>query len=560
MATGLLLLIYVSFICLAWGLLAARLLSITGLIGSIRYLAVPVLCICGASILMMFGNLISWFWPLDNWILQAAMLLVSITAILSNRSLIRSYLPKFSRHSKPDLLLLGLGILMLVLLLQHHSHSIVHPDTLAYHAPIIRWIEKYPQIPGIANLNSRLGLQSSWFVGSSMFSYSFLGLNSIGFLNLAVLSWFVLFLLLQIRNAIEKKNWSSALICLLLLAITWGNYTQIRLTASSASPDFITAIYILLIIFLFWRIPVEQYRIRIPLLLLLGATAVAIKLSAIPILILPLILFVLYFKTIGAYCIRWATVFFLLIILPVLARNYMASGYPVYPSAVLSVNQPDWIIQKGKQLYDYKNVSAYARMQPADDSITVFKVADAPLNYWLPAWWKLRASIDKAILLLGTLLLTLCIITGFRWFRKQDYPLILTLAGGCIFWFLFAPDPRFGYGFLMGLAGVLIFRFPGIGISQLTFKRITLASLTLLFFLVVALTVYRFGTQYEKGQLIFPKGLSPVPYHISSQGIVEPTTIPCLCGGLPQPCSCTPREVEWRGNSVLQGFRRKVTP
>lgn len=560
MATGFLLLLYVSFICWSWGLLAARLLSFAGLISPIRHLAFPILCLCGASVLMMFGNLISWFWPLDSWILQIVLLLVSITTLFFNQSLIHTYLPKFSLHSKSDLSLLCLGALMLVLLLQHHSHSIVHPDTLAYHAPIIRWIENYPQIPGIANLNSRLGLQSSWFVGSSMFSYSFSGLNSIGFLNLSILSWFVLFLLLQIRNALEKKKWGTSLICILLLAISWGNYTQIRLTASSASPDFIAAIYIFLIIFLSWRIPAEQYRIRIPLLILLGSTAAAIKLSAIPILLLPFILCVFYFRTIGGDCIKWGAVFFLLIIIPVLGRNYMASGYPLYPSGVLSVNQPDWIIQKDKQLYDYKNVSAYARMQPGDDSETIFQVADAPLTYWLPAWWKLKAPVDKAILLSLAFLVLLGMATGFQKVEKQDYPLIITLAGGCLFWFLFAPDPRFGYGFLMGLAGVLIFQFSSIERPQLILKKITFACITLLFFLVTALTVYRFGNQYEKGQLIFPKGPAPVPYRISSGGIVEPAIMPCLCAGLPQPCSCVPQEAERRGNSVLQGFRHKLTP
>jgi hypothetical protein len=48
----------------------------------------------------------------------------------------------------------------LLLILVMSTWTIVHPDTLGYHAQTIQWIEKYKAIPGLVHLHVRFGYQA----------------------------------------------------------------------------------------------------------------------------------------------------------------------------------------------------------------------------------------------------------------------------------------------------------------------------------------------------------------------------------------------------------------
>ena len=73
------------------------------------------------------------------------------------------------------------------------SWTVIHPDTLGYHAQTIQWIEKYKAVPGLAHLHVRFGYQWLWFVDSALFGFSFTGKEGITLLNSTVLFWFFIF-------------------------------------------------------------------------------------------------------------------------------------------------------------------------------------------------------------------------------------------------------------------------------------------------------------------------------------------------------------------------------
>ena len=84
--------------------------------------------------------------------------------------------------------------------------TIVHPDTLGYHAQTIQWIEKYKAVPGLVHLHVRFGYQGLWFVDSALFGFSFSGKEGITFLNSTVLFWFFIFFINRINHNFFKEG------------------------------------------------------------------------------------------------------------------------------------------------------------------------------------------------------------------------------------------------------------------------------------------------------------------------------------------------------------------
>src|SRR5204863_8228484 len=128
-----------------------------------------------------------------------------------------------------------------------------------------------------------------------------------------------------------------------LLVISTWSYTQVRLTATSASPDFIAAIFILIIIYLLLEKELKHLDSSNWLLVaFLSLVAVTIKLSVAPILLVAIVpaLLGLMKRTIKLFF----TILFISIIVlsPFIARNIITTGYIVFPSTDIDVANVDW--------------------------------------------------------------------------------------------------------------------------------------------------------------------------------------------------------------------------
>src|ERR1700722_3645896 len=115
-------------------------------------------------------------------------------------------------------------------------------DTDSYHIQMIKWIQEYGSVPGIANLHLRFGFNTSWFTSIGLFSYPVAGLNSYLVLNGLLSIWFCYFLLQKIfilsniQNVAGFSNlWIGLLVLLLLCFLNWP---IIRGSSSSANYDF----------------------------------------------------------------------------------------------------------------------------------------------------------------------------------------------------------------------------------------------------------------------------------------------------------------------------------
>ena len=549
--------IYITIICFAWGVFVYRLLG--GDSKNTEYIPhLSILCLLGFAAISAIAGILSLFMPLGGWQAQLIVLLPSVIFLLrTHRKIIIEKIRIELILLRPPALILF--FVCLVMLLVMSSWKIVHPDTLGYQAQSIQWIEKYKVIPGIVHLHTRFGYQGLWFTSCALFSLKFLGSNATTFLNTTILLWYTLFIVFKINKSIlQKENYLKEIFWILLLAISFWSYTQVRLTATSASPDFIANLFIWAIIYLLTDKKVSG-KIKWLLISLLSLTAITIKLSALPVIIFFIIAAILFLKEKEIRLFMLLVVMAVITLLPFVARNVISSGYIVFPTTAVDIVNADW--KYNTQLTNLENdyIKAYARTETDRSKEAIESSVNMKLSKWLPAWWANRSLADKTILIV----FALTFFTSLLWFKKiisTDLNIkiaLMIMLVGIIFWFINAPDPRFGFGFLIGFIAI---------VSNFLIPATRLKKLVLLFSLaaaVIAISVYsayRFNHFFKGDQWLQPLGIEKINYKTIKCGEIKinqpPANFPF--GNIPVPCtddSC--EHFILRGLKITDGFRAK---
>jgi hypothetical protein len=182
---------------------------------------------------------------------------------------------------------------------------------------------------------------------------------------------------------------------------------------------------------------------------LLACWAVAVKLSSLPILLLPLYLLararpVQRRPALAALLASGA------VILPTVLHTAVLSGYLVYPFPALDLLPVDWKVPAARAWDDLHWVQSWARVPGKSPN----EVLTMPLGAWLPGWFERFPSLEKAALLTGLALgppyLAVALAGGppAKW-PLDRLALVATTALGLAFWFFTAPDARFGWNFLV---------------------------------------------------------------------------------------------------------------
>ena len=560
MLTTLLAWIYISFLSWLWGILFFQ--FIKKIIKS--ELQIPhfsITCITGLSAITVIAGTLSLFIALGEWWVQFLFIIPCLTLFFKKDS------PAFFAALKKEFqnlhffsMILLSACLLLILVMS--SWTIIHPDTLGYHAQTIQWIEKYKAVPGLAYLHVRFGYQWLWFVDTALFGFSFTGKEGFNILNSTVLFWFFIFIINRINyNFFRVGKNLYGLFWMALLAISMWSYTQVRLTATSASPDFIAALFTLVIIYLL----LENDR-KVPeastwlLVSFLALVAVTIKLSVAPLLLVAAV------PALLGLAKRKSRQFFTILLLavvtlsPFVARNIITSGYILFPLTFIEAPNIDWKYDPALAQYEKNYVTAYARKPgviPGEISM-VNKMSPAK---WLPVWWQKRSVADKIIMTLLVFSFISAILSIKKIHSSGFVPLLLliTLLTGIIFWFVNAPDPRFGFGSIIGFTGVvfyLVFKEKQVSIG----KNVLIALLLISTASILTYTGYRFMNFFNKEQLITPLGIEKTEYKtFVCEGIKFNSPGPNKdFGNIPVPCTDLECDnFSPRGNRVEKGFRAK---
>ena len=242
-------------------------------------------------------------------------------------------------------LFLFVGVFLFVLL---SALQPVNGDTQIYHLQIIQWQNRYKVVPGVANLYPRFGLGSNWFNLISLFYWPIFKNENFTYLNAGFVIWFFIWLFskwhfyFQKRDTVNFQPLSAFYFLLLIYCMfDWQLY---RDSANSTNYDFaVNAFTIIICSFFIEGVATDKSRNEFSFIaLLFTLCAISFKLSGIF-----LLLFIFYHVLISWRTVKWifAIVTGVLVLLPVLIKNYIITGYPLFPSP-LSINAPDWVLAK----------------------------------------------------------------------------------------------------------------------------------------------------------------------------------------------------------------------
>ncbi|MEW6658416.1 MAG: hypothetical protein AB1424_07125 [Thermodesulfobacteriota bacterium] len=442
-------------------------------------------------------------------------------------------------------------------------------DTGLYHAQAIRWIEEYPVIPGLGNLHGRLAFNSMWFLANALFGFSFLQLQPFHVLNGFLLLIFLFICLQGLSNLIKGQYHFSNI---LRAAIALPGLLVFKDQLSSPTPD-IPAALLICLLFVYYVQSLENLgevpeQLFSPLICFLAAWAITIKLSALP---LALFMAVMAGKEIARGRPRNLLLLaggVAILVLPYFLRNIWLSGYLLYPFPGLDLFHFDWQVPPAAALAEKRAVEAFAR----DPGYVLTPAASPSAFSWVPTWFHHTladyGSKLVRIFLPGLVILLDCLvnlITRKTWkidFREigRNAVLYLAAAAGLLFWFLTAPDPRFGMGYLI-IAVVIIF-IPLLKAFDYRVTQLFPWSLALLMlYFMAAFLPQDFPTLGQRLWL-------PAPYpqerlaeeEIQGHQVFFPRNRGGKCWYAPLPCTYYPVKFEFRGAGIKDGFKARSAP
>jgi hypothetical protein len=418
--------------------------------------------ILGVVVIGAAGMLINVFAPLGGYV-AIATVCVGAAAFAARLRAVWSSLGERPRAS-------ALAMLALVVVFGVGSGLTgLHGDTALYHLQSLGWMEQSKVVFGIANIHDRLGFNSIWRIVAGMLDVPGMGRRGIFLPNFAMyVIVFGGFLQLAFRSTWSQvRHPVTNLFATCVMVLFMGSAIQIPFDYISIGPSYDSPTW-LLTLYALWRyleIRESQSGDDADRLMVIAATALAImvKVSTVPLVLLIPVVLRGHVRLLRHPLTLTVTITGMLW----LATGLVSSGCLVFPAASTCIEALPWSIPKALAQFQADSITAWAR-NPTINFMTSLHNWD-----WLAAWPKTmlanRPFVPTTCITLGVLTAALagCAIFDLVAPRAQRLerptsmhaPLagafVIALAGAG-FWFLKAPDPRFGLGFLFAVAAVLL--------------------------------------------------------------------------------------------------------
>jgi len=563
MVIGILGIIYIFLILAIYGYGAVTLLFNNKSTESLPKL--PLVLFFGLVVVATLASFTSLFIRI-NWEFQLFLLLGAVLLIIFViRKPIRfqfSFFKNFTFIQKIGaLFLVGCLILTLIQAVQEPTNS----DTGIYHAQTIHWIESYPVVPGLANLHERLGYNSSWLMLNAVFSFSFLGIQSFhlvsGFLFFAMILSFYQ----GIHNLLAKKFLLSNFLRLgFFMATFFFLFDQV----SSPGTDAPATLFL-------WFILAESVSLlenepklldsKEPVILsLICVFSLTIKLSTAPILLLPLFWMIFKLLKKNYQSIGRFVIFSFVIMIPYVVRNFIQTGYPVFPGFPMDIFHFDWALPVGRVKEEGVVIHWFAMLSSVPlEAFLTMSFKDQANNWFanlIPRYKAILMTLPVGILFN----LILCVFKKWRVFLREKAGFLLTVLVfiiGDLFWFFSAPSIRFGFGFLLGAVFLVLFPFVLFLVNQLKNFQGIAVWFILIAFIGLAFINFRTVIHFKNfsSVLLFPKEYptwSSAPCNFFDFQLLCQADYDS-CWYSPFPCAIRGNmQVEMRGSDYSDGFRQ----
>jgi hypothetical protein len=351
-------------------------------------------------------------------------------------------------------------------------------DTGLYHLQLIEWLEHSPKIFGLVNLHSRFGVNSIWFLVVSMFDFVRAGHEGIFLVNAALFTAVIGALIHPILDGAPREpaapvtnSGIANLYAVIVAGVLLADAATIMFNQLFAGPenDLPAALLVIYAFCVFLRIfeADGDRRSRLLQLLVVSVMAVMIKITTAPVLLL---LPVAAYAVTGSdrsrmvQLVREPVLTCLFVVgIAWMAGGLISSGCIAFPVASSCIAALPWTPPIADIHQFAALVTAWAR-SPNEH------FQEAATGWaWLRDWPSMMLAHRVFIPVAGW---SFAIAAGIgigialvdRYIFKAKRPdraggagmgmigyATLTACLGNLFWFLAAPDPRFGIGFLLAL-------------------------------------------------------------------------------------------------------------
>jgi hypothetical protein len=339
-------------------------------------------------------------------------------------------------------------------------------DTGLYHLQAISWVEHHRRVFGLANLHVRFGFNSIWLVDAALLDIERPARYGPFLLNAAL---YIAILAAMTEALIRRQAGAGGATAgrvygWAMVAILMANARYLLFDSLSASPnnDTPAALLSLYAVWLFLRLfETEGAADRGPAFLALTVVAaldVMAKLSSLPILLLPLMAAVAIRRE-DLVLPKPGVALLALCVVAWLATGIASSGCLAFPAVSSCISGPPWTVPADMTRLTAETVAGWAR-SPTDGYLAAATgwgwLADWPTTVLAHRPFLLPLAASQAFLLLliaGAIVIDLARANGRSTRRRREETACLAalaaMGAGILFWFLLAPDPRFGLGFLL---------------------------------------------------------------------------------------------------------------
>lgn len=316
-------------------------------------------------------------------------------------------------------------------------------DNETYYIQTIKWLNEYGFVKGLANLHMLLGQNSTWHVLQAGFNFPFIShsLNDLNGFVFVIMSFLFIEKLNHYQSNPDIESFNLGL--MLLFSLFLFQFIN------APSPDLIIFLIAPYLFYLFTTTYKSITRNDFMVLLSLTIFLCFIKVTAIVLLLLPLILFIKHFSLfkaeIGLYFILSSITLIVFI-----SKNTIISGYPLYPVQQFNIINLDWKVPTEVMEF-YKLGTDFDGMTQSNNTDVGFF---EKLKFWLFSP-KLDGLFNKVYLLL------LMIFPFFIYkLENKTQLLIIYLIAIIQFILLWFTSPQYRFFFIfIAFLGIQLFSF-----------------------------------------------------------------------------------------------------
>ena len=312
--------------------------SLTFGIGFSKLFRIPSIDVVITSILGLFSiTIVASIWAVFgpiNIAFHSVLLLFTLLIGFWNKEL---YLVIFQK-TKSIFIAFPIAIKMLLLfssllILAQSATSPFIIDNETYYIQTIKWLNEYGFVPGLANLHLFFGQTSGWHITQSVYSFSFLydRFNDLSGFCLLIGNYWAFE---KLHSYFVTKNKIELVFG--LLPITYVFLFQF---VNAPSPD--VPVYIFGLILFWLYLENENFAIITSITLFL----VFIKITAVVLLILPILLVIKNYDVIKKQLNRIVLLSVLVFVLFII-KNAILTGYPFFPMTFISLPNASFTIPK----------------------------------------------------------------------------------------------------------------------------------------------------------------------------------------------------------------------